>query len=105
MTVPVEPQGQPNHAPGWLEVLGATIAGTLSVGVNLAGPAWVAAVLGIAAPLVVGFVFPSAGTLPLVAGLLLAPLVAAVTRGERCCPPLAMNMAATSNVETAVGRR
>jgi hypothetical protein len=63
MTVPVEPHGQPNHAPGWLDVLGATIAGTLSVGVNLAGPAWVAPVLGIGAPLVVGFIFPTAGTL------------------------------------------
>jgi hypothetical protein len=83
MTVPAEPHGQPNHAPGWLEVLGATIAGTMSVGVNLAGPAWVATVLGIAVPLVVGFTFPTAGTLPLVAGLLLAPLVAAVARGER----------------------
>jgi hypothetical protein len=83
MTVPVEPHGQPNHAPRWIDVLGATIAGTVSVGVNLAGPAWVAAVLGIAAPLVVGFVFPAAGTLSLVAGLLLAPLVAAAVHGER----------------------
>ncbi len=82
MTDPVEPHAQPNHAWGWLDVLGATIAGTLSVGVNVAGPAWVAAVLDIAGLLVVGFIFPTAGTLALVPGLLLAPLLAAMARGE-----------------------
>jgi hypothetical protein len=32
MTVPVESHGQPHQATVWLDVLGAIIAGTLTVG-------------------------------------------------------------------------
>jgi hypothetical protein len=63
-------------------LLGAVIAGTLTAGVNAAGPAWMAVPLGLAGPVLVGALLPGAGTWHLVAGLLLAPLLAAAARGE-----------------------
>ena len=63
-------------------MLGAVVAGTLAAGLNLARLNWVAVPLGIAAPVLAGLAFPHAATWRLVAGLLLTPLVVAVTRGE-----------------------
>ncbi len=62
-------------------LLGAVIAGTVTAGIDVAAPTWVALILGVAAPVLVGFLLPGEGTWPLTAGLLLAPLLAAVARG------------------------
>lgn len=66
---------------GRLGLLGAAIAGTVTAGIDAAAPTWVALILGVAAPVLVGFLFPGERTWPLTAGLLLAPLLAAVARG------------------------
>ncbi len=78
----MEPHGEQSRPEDRLSLLGAVVAGTLAAGLNLAGLSWVAVPLGIAAPVLVGLAFPHAGTWQLVAGLLLTPLVVAVTRGE-----------------------
>ncbi|MGI9120860.1 MAG: hypothetical protein ACR2G7_12195 [Acidimicrobiales bacterium] len=67
---------------GWPGLLGAVIAGTVTAGIDAVAPTWVALILGVAAPVLVGFLFPGEGTWPLTAGLLLAPLLAAVARGS-----------------------
>ena len=78
----MEPRPELSRSEDRLGLLGAVVAGTLSAGLSLAEPGWVAVPLGIAAPVLVGLAFPHAGTWQLVAGLLLTPLVVAVTRGE-----------------------
>lgn len=78
----VESHGKPDQPEDQLGLLGAVVAGTLTAGVNAAALTLVAVPLGIAAPLLVGLLFPGARTWQLMAGLLVTPLIAAVARGE-----------------------
>ncbi|HEV2068443.1 MAG TPA: hypothetical protein VGR26_01470 [Acidimicrobiales bacterium] len=78
----MEPRRELSRSEDRLSLLGAVVAGTLSAGLRFAEPGWVAVPVGIAAPVLVGLAFPHARTWQLVAGLVLAPLVVAVTRAE-----------------------
>ncbi len=78
----LEPRREPHQPDLPISLLGGAIAGTFTAGVNAAGPTWVTLPLGIAAPMLVGFLFPGAGTWQLVAGLLLVPMIAAFVIGE-----------------------
>jgi hypothetical protein len=78
----LEPHREPHQPDLPIGLLGGAIAGTFTAGVNAAGPTWVTLPLGIAAPMLVGFLFPGAGTWQLVAGLLLVPMIAALIIGE-----------------------
>jgi hypothetical protein len=78
----LEPRREPHQPDLPISLLGGAIAGTFTAGVNAAGPTWVPLPLGIAAPMLVGFLFPGAGTWQLVAGLLLVPMIAAFVMGE-----------------------